>query len=611
MDVTIGTCALAIEVDPFRWTVSRDGQTILAIHPKPEPVSVRNAGSALMLDLPGGRTLAAILTGNRLDIRGDGDSLVLAFDMIGEWFGHGELIHQRLPLNRIMLQSAPLLSFDNSPTGLSGIPTPLWFSSHGLAIVAHSPVAVGINQPPDRYPRHAWSLSQAAPFDQRPFADLNGEGDGKITLQGNDLHVTLFFTEDAVSAYREFVRFAGHPTEMPPADLFTLPTWTTWARYKTAIDQAVVLNFAEEIVRHGYPHGVMEIDDRWQVHYGDLSFDPARFPDPKGMIDRLHAQGFKVTAWVIPFLDAESEAFAAGRAHSFLVRERSGDPYLVPWWQGRGGLLDVTNPAALEWFHQRLEKLRGETGLDGFKFDAGEANFLPADAVTHVPIERNEYTRRYVDFVAARYRLCEVRSGWMNQRAPIFFRQWDKTTAWGMDNGLHSVLTGMLALGLTGYPFILPDMIGGNAYNEQATAELMIRWTQLNALLPAMQLSLAPWDYGEECTRLCKQYVDLHVHFAPKILEIAAESTRTGEPIIRPIWWNAPTDTVALTCDDEFLLGDDLLAAPVIHPGARSRDIYLPPGAWRDYRTGTMVEGGRILKAHPAPLEILPLFERQ
>jgi len=87
-----------------------------------------------------------------------------------------------------------------------------------------------------------------------------------------------------------------------------------------------------------------------------------------------------------------------------------------------------------------------------------------------------------------------------------------------------------------GYPFILPDMIGGNAYNEQATAELMIRWTQLNALLPAMQLSLAPWDYGEECTRLCKQYVDLHMQFAPKILEIAGESTRSGESIIRPVW---------------------------------------------------------------------------
>jgi alpha-glucosidase (family GH31 glycosyl hydrolase) len=449
------------------------------------------------------------------------------------------------------------------------------------------------------------------PFAHRPFVDTKHEGDRLLTLRGAGLHLSIYLENEAISAYQRLIELVGHPAQTPPAELFVKPTWTTWARYKTEVSHTVVLNFAEEIIRHGYPYNVMEIDDRWQVHYGDISFDPARFPDPKGMIEQLHAKGFKVTAWVIPFLDPESAAFAEGQAKGYLVRQPSGEPYLVGWWQGRGGLLDVTNPRALEWFKERLEKLRAETGLDGYKFDAGEAVFYPADALSAELIHPNEFTHRYIEFIGQNFSLTEVRSGWFNQTAPIFFRQWDKWSTWGVDNGLHSVLTGLLALGLTGYPFVLPDMVGGNAYDQQADAELMIRWTQLNALLPAVQFSLAPWDYGEECVEICRRYAELHVEFAPRLLELAAEAARTGSPIIRPLWWLAVRDEAALTCDDEFLVGNDLLVAPVVKPGALSRDILLPPGKWRDYWSGEIFTGETVLKDYPAPLDLLPLFERE
>ena len=104
----------------------------------------------------------------------------------------------------------------------------------------------------------------------------------------------------------------GIPTQTPPAELFTKPTWTTWARYKTEVSQEVVMQFADEIIQNGYPYGVLEIDDRWQTHYGDIAFDPERFPNPKEMIAALHEKGFKVTAWVIPFFDPDAAAFAEG-----------------------------------------------------------------------------------------------------------------------------------------------------------------------------------------------------------------------------------------------------------------------------------------------------------
>lgn len=614
MLLEIENCLLSIEREPrFRLTGCRAGNICLRSSSHPQPVlSIRQTDTGVDVEFPS-CTLSITPNGYGCDLRiwPETAHFSLAFEMHGHWYGHGELVHQRYPLNRLMLPESPFQSYDNGPAGQSCKPNPAWFSSKGISIIARSPVSVGINQPPARYPRYDWSLgAEKGPFTHRPFADPGGEGDGHITFSGQGLRLSIHLSEDARAAYHYLTGLFGHPAETPPESLFTLPTWTTWARYKTAISQEVVLNFADEIIQNNYPYDVLEIDDRWQTHYGDIAFDPARFPNPKGMIDQLHEKGFKVTAWVIPFLDPESQAFAEGKARGYLVRQSDGEPYPVIWWQGVGALLDVSNPSALEWFQERLERLQRETGLDGYKFDAGEAAFFPADAVSAESIHPNEYAQRYVDFVARRFRLTEVRSAWKNQRAPIFFRQWDKWSTWGLDNGLHSVLTGMVSLGLAGYPFILPDMIGGNAYDEQADDELMIRWTQLNALLPAMQFSLAPWDYGAESNALCRRYAELHLEFSPRILELAREAARTGQPLIRPVWWLAPHDERALACDDQFLLGDDILVAPVVRPGQRSRAIYLPPGPWRDHWTGALYDGDSVLQDFPAPLETLPVFIR-
>jgi alpha-glucosidase (family GH31 glycosyl hydrolase) len=614
MLLEIGSFLLSIERDPFRMTICRGGRVCLRTAPiRQAVVSVDRTDSAMLVQFSHHvLTITRHDDGLDLQVSPASADFSLSFELLGHWYGHGELVNQAYPLNRVMLPESVMQTFDNGPAGQSCKLTPAWYSSNGVLILAHTPVSVGINQPPDHFPRYEWSLgADKGPFAHRPFVDTKKEGDKFLTLHGEGLHLSLYTESGALAAYQHLVSLVGHPVKTPPAELFEKPTWTTWARYKTAVSQEVVLNFAEEIIRHQYPYNVMEIDDRWQVHYGDISFDPARFPDPKGMIEQLHAKGFKVTAWVIPFLDPESTAFAEGKAKGFMVRQRDGEPYLVPWWQGRGGLLDVTNPKALEWFKERLEKLQAETGLDGYKFDAGEAVFYPADAISAEPIHPNEFTHRYIDFIGKNFSLTEVRSGWMNQTAPIFFRQWDKWSTWGADNGLHSVLTGILSLGLTGYPFILPDMVGGNAYDQQADAELMIRWTQLNALLPAVQFSLAPWDYGDDCVEICRRYADLHLEFAPRIQELAAETARTGSPIIRPLWWLAERDERALTCDDEFLLGNDILVAPVVKPGALTRDIILPHGRWREHWNGEVFDGDTVLKDYSAPLDVLPLFERE
>jgi alpha-glucosidase (family GH31 glycosyl hydrolase) len=139
------------------------------------------------------------------------------------------------------------------------------------------------------------------------------------------------------------------------------------------------------------------------------------------------------------------------------------------------------------------------------------------------------------------------------------------------------------------------------------TEELLIRWTQLNALMPVMQFSITPWQFGERCTKICREYTELHRQFTMLFQRLTID----GTPIVMPVFWLAPDDPRALECDDQFLIGKELLVAPVVHQGHRERSIYLPPGSWRDHWTGKVHRGPQVLANYPAPLDRLPFFYYQ
>jgi len=524
----------------------------------------------------------------------------------GPWYGHGERVIQTWPLDRQQVISRPLMPIDHAIDGTLNITTPLWINASGAAVL----VEEGPGDLDATLGRSDDGLLRI--IVQTMISPFAGTIDTPAIVPPPKLAIDVLLADNAPDAFRLALRFLGHPTSAPPDDLFARPIWTTWAQYKAAITQADVLQFADAIVGRNYPRSVMEIDDRWQTAYGDTTFDPVKFPDPQAMVARLHDQGFKVTLWVPPFFKPQGAGFAEAAANGYLVRHPATDaPYLVRWWQGYGGVLDVSNRDALDWWQRSLERLQQQYGIDGFKFDGGEGNFLPPDAVTALPMHPRHYADRYVQWVAQHWSWTEVRTGWRSQRHGLMFREWDKWSRWGIDNGLHSVLTQALTLSMIGYPFILPDMIGGNAYNEEnPDCELLVRWTQLSALLPAMQFSIPPWQFGDETDALCRRYAVLHTELAPYIQSLVAQTLRDGTPVVRPLFWHAPTDQTALMLDDQFLLGDLLLVAPVLRAGQRTRSVYLPAGRWRDRWNGTVFDGPKWLDSYAAPLETLPLFER-
>lgn len=611
-----------------------------------------------------GSSLLIKVKGNKVSFKWQGVDLQAQFPLSGYWYGGGELINQPLLWNQIMFPLTEFITCDNGQTGLSTALSPTWMSSLGVRISLTSPFSVGINQPPASFLKKQLGMSvDLIPFEQRPFIDLKGDGDGRFTMRGDDLEFDITVEDNILESYRSYVREEGLPKKTPPLELMGAPIWTTWARYKDRIDQETVIQFARDIIANEYPYHVLEIDDRWQTHYGDLEFDPSRFSNPREMIQELHEMGFKVTVWVIPFFHPHSTLGQEGVRGGYFAKNEAGEPNLVKWWQGKGYLLDVTHPDALAWFTEKLNRFKDEMGLDGYKFDAGEGKYAPREAVFHEPlVSSNDYTHRYVKWISENFSFCEVRSGWKNQASPIFFRLWDIWSTWGYDNGLRSIIPSTLSMSLAGYPFVFPDMIGGNAYftfprnrilnwilqrivvpvlerkvKSQSdspedevlgladvpafleksthfgypTPELMIRWAQANVFLEVMQFSLAPWDFGEECNQISRQAAELHLEFLPTLQKYAREAIKTGEPIIRPVFWLAPTDEEALICDDQFLVGNEILVAPVVYPKRISRDIYFPPGVWRDHWSGELFSGPAVVENYPAPLNKLPFFIKE
>jgi alpha-glucosidase (family GH31 glycosyl hydrolase) len=420
------------------------------------------------------------------------------------------------------------------------------------------------------------------------------------------------------------------PGAAPHPQVLRDPIWTTWARYHKRVDQAKVLQYAQEICDRGLGRSVMEIDDMWQTRYGDLAFNRKKFPDPKAMVDKLHALGFRVTLWVMPFAEEDSEAFRFGAPRGYFIRgsgvaakrrEGRADPHgrghFFNWWNTpRVAALDVTNPEAVEWFVGRLKALQAEVGVDGFKFDGGEPCFLPRGFRTHAPIAHpSEYSELYVREVAGRFEgdsFCEVRTGHRTQNVGVLTRMGDRFSTWGVDNGLRSIIPTLLTSGLLGYPFCLPDMVGGNAYfGVKPDRELLVRWMQASAFMPSLQISIPPWDLDEGADQLCKQALEARAHVLGDIGELARGAAGRLTPIARPMWWLDPRDPETFGIDDQFALGDDLIVAPVVEKGARARDVYLTEGTWRDLlRGGEVVQGGRWLRGHDAPLDHIPCFAR-
>lgn len=409
--------------------------------------------------------------------------------------------------------------------------------------------------------------------------------------------------------------------KIPDQLLFTHPQYNTWIELMYDQNEKDILEYAQAIIDNGYPPGVLMIDDNWQENYGVWKFSPRRFKDPKGMMDKLHAMGFKVMLWVCPFVSADSVEFRQLAADGMLLLDpqktqnirwsnTKNRAAIIRWWNGASACLDLSNPEAQNWFKGQLDYLVNEYGVDGFKFDAGDADFYTGGLVSRNPNAiPNDHTTYFAEF-GLNYPLNEYRASWKMAGLPLAQRLRDKGHRWG---DLAKLIPDQMSQSLMGYAYTCPDMIGGGEYRSFLEGsvideELVVRSAQVHALMPMMQFSVAPWRIlSAENNQICNKMATLHLEMGEKILQLAREASKTGEPIVKPMALAFPNAGYE-RLKDQFVLGTDIIVAPVVEQGARSRSVVLPAGVWKDEK-GDVYKGGQAIKIQ-APLERLPYFTR-
>ncbi len=408
--------------------------------------------------------------------------------------------------------------------------------------------------------------------------------------------------------------------KIPAEKLFTHPQYNTWIELMYDQNEEDILKYAQGIINNGYPPGVLMIDDNWQYDYGNWDFSPRKFKDPKGMITKLHAMGFQVMLWVCPFISADSEEFRylakegmllldPQKTQQVLWANTQNKAAIVRWWNGASALLDLSNPKAQKWFKSQLNYLVDEYGVDGFKFDAGDANFYNNGVVSYKTVTPNDHTAFFAE-IGLDYPLNEFRASWKMAGLPLAQRLRDKGHNW---SDLQKLIPDLMSQSIMGYAYTCPDLIGGGEYQSFLNAskideELIVRSAQVHALMPMMQFSVAPWRVlSEENAKICLEAAQLHTKMGDVILEFAKKASKTGEPIVKPMAFVFP-DGGYETIKDQFMLGDDILVAPVVEKGGYKRKVILPKGKWKG-DDGKIVKGNRTIEID-TPLERIPYYTK-
>jgi alpha-glucosidase len=415
---------------------------------------------------------------------------------------------------------------------------------------------------------------------------------------------------------------------------------------------AMVEEVARQYRARDLPLDVLYLDIHYMNEYRVFTWDPTRFPDPAALTKTLGDQGVKLVTIIDPGVKFQPPAtgaaddpaqpdrapqrdsyyvFNQGTAHDYFLRRQDGSLYIGEVWPGKSVFVDYTREDARRWWGD-LHRALTDRGVAGIWTDMNEpSDFIDKsgesqkDVVFHDGGAKSLYAKNRnlfaLNMARATYeglqRLQPDKRPFVITRAGYAGIQ-RYSTMWTGDNNatfasLALNIPMFASLGLSGQAFVGSDLPG---FIGRGDGELLARSYQLAAFVPLCRNHGAidmydhePWRYGAPYEDIVRKYLKLRYRLLPFLYTTLEEAHRTGVPLFRPPLLNFQDDPSLLNLDDEFMVGDALLAAPVVQAGGRAREVYLPRGRWYDFWTNASVVGGGLLRVD-APLDHLPLYVR-
>lgn len=572
--------SLTVQLDRRRWgmTVAADGRELIG--PSQDARLIRDP-----LVLP-------------LGFSRDGDGRASFHESFGlTWderlYGLGE---QFGPFDR---RGQRIVSWSRDPTGglmspVCYLNVPFFLSDRGYGVFVHhsSRITYELGQP---------ALQSAAFRVDDPYLDY-----------------FLVYGPEPKAIIERYGELTGRPLAPP---LWSFGTWFSRCMYT---DRAQVEEVVERLREMGIPGDVVHLDPLWlkerrrrQRDGCDFVWDEEAFGKPEDLVGWLGERGFKLSLWENPYVWVDTEMHHEGVENGYFAKGPDGEPARSLDNSRETVVPDFTNPETVRWWQEKHRPLL-RAGVASFKPDYGEA--VPADAVfsdgrtgeqVHnlFPLLYNQAVHEVMREERGEAMLFS-RSGYAgSQRYPINWTG-DQPCTWG---GMAAALRSGLSLSLSGITMWSHDIGGfwGNG-GQPPEPTLYIRWAQFGLLSSHARFHgvgvREPWHFGEKAVEVVREFARLRYRLLPYIYSLAKEAEATGLPVVRPLMLEYPDDPASAGVDFEYLLGPNLLVAPVMNDEGRCL-VYLPPGAWFDWWSGERLEGPRHLKLD-VPIERAPLYVR-
>ncbi len=453
-------------------------------------------------------------------------------------------------------------------------------------------------------------------------------GDVRFEVASEKVERVQFSTEGEKLVYH--VIYGGNPKDT--LNLYTaltgrpplLPAWSfgLWlsTSFTTNYDEATTSSFINGMAERGIPLSVFHFDCYWMRGYNwcDFIWDPDTFPDPEGMLKRYHEKGLHLCCWINPYIGQQSYLFKEGMEKGYLLCTEDGSVWQTDLWQAGMGILDVTNPEARKWYCDKLRTIL-RMGIDCIKTDFGER--IPVRQIRYYDGSDALHMHNFYTFLYNKMIFDLLKEERGEGEAILFARSGTAGSQqfpvhWGGDNSASYVsmaetLRAGLSMSHSGFGFWSHDISG---FESTAPADVYKRWVQFGLLSSHSRLHgsssyRVPWLFDEESVDVVRRFSRLKNQLMPYLYEAALQAHECGTPMMRPMMLEFPEDPACDTLDRQYMLGDNLLVAPVFRKDCKVT-YYLPEGQWTHLLDGRILTGGKWITEIYDFLS-LPLFVRE